>query len=150
MEADGPKTLYALAKGEYSDYQVLAVFDDEKTADEIKALANGGERYGEYDVEEMPYYEYGTKPKRSSWYVSAVKVKTDGSLDHEDTVLLTQWPWDFRHPEPGNTVAHPNHGIRDVEYRVTAAHPKKSMAEKRASDKAAKLAAELIEKKEED
>jgi hypothetical protein len=139
------KTLYALAKGEYSDYQVLAVFDSEETANEVASLANAGETIDPYDVEEISYYEHGTKPERTSRYEARTFVNSDGTLTHEGTTLRTVWPWDFQYPELGKTIV-----IDFVsEHRVVSAHRSKAMAEKRASDKAAKIAAELIEKKEE-
>lgn len=60
----GMKTYHAVAKGEYSDYSVLAVFDDLKTAEQWRDDFNKTEdrTYDEASIEDITFITKDTKP----------------------------------------------------------------------------------------
>ena len=84
----GFKKIWVVEQGSYSDYRVLAVFEDEATA---RAWANAinadGGRYGEEaEVSEMDLVTKGTKPEKVTTYRVYATLWDDGTVEDADNL----------------------------------------------------------------
>lgn len=85
------KTAYVVTEGSYSDYHVLAVFEDEADADKWVQLYNQGERWEDARVEEFTFFEKGKMPERVRFVSLWAEVKEDGSVDERDASWKEKW-----------------------------------------------------------
>jgi hypothetical protein len=86
------KTIYAVSSGEYSDYSVRGVFEDEATAKAWADAMNSGEsRYEQYRVESFTFIPAGTAPFKVTEYQKTAQLNDDGTVTAEREWDTTHW-----------------------------------------------------------
>lgn len=77
-------TIYAVSSGEYSDYSVNGVCEDEATAKAwAKAMNDGNERYEEFRAESFTFIPAGTAPFKVTEYQQTATLNDDGTVTAE-------------------------------------------------------------------
>lgn len=143
-DAQAPRTIWAVSSGEYSSWNVNALFERREDAD--AAVAAG---FGE-DVQEYPLYPAGTVPTRIDYWAAAAEVTAKGSLIIENSFkgiwVRPQVEWTGRgfvlprRPRVQLSLTH----MGRTHVSVEAASQEEAL--KACSDAVAKLRAEAIER----
>jgi hypothetical protein len=87
------KTVFAVSSGSYSDYSVLAVFEDEKTADVwAKAISDREDSYNtDARVERMTFVPSGAKPEIVTEFFQHVELPDGGEPQYGELRSLQSY-----------------------------------------------------------
>ena len=85
--------MYAISKGSYSDYRVLAVCDSKKTAKALAARYNATEHYSETYVETILYVD-NPDVQRVETLDLSITIWDDGSETDDHISYRVEWPFD--------------------------------------------------------
>lgn len=95
------KSMFCVSRGSYSDYRVLAVFEDEADANAWAAAMSGSGSYDEPQVEEMILVEKGEAPRRVTTYRRSIEFWDNGKIDDQGIHSHTDWAIDsYEGPPP--------------------------------------------------
>ncbi len=141
---EGPRIVYAVTDGEYSDFRYKAIFEDRADADQARANGLG------YDVQEIRYYPKGAAPPTmvTVWKAGA-EVDPDGSFwcgaAHPRVYGSDRlWTSDTHLPDLSRPVVNA-HGSTSGRTYIRVAAATEEAALKACSDRTAKLRAEILE-----
>lgn len=97
------RTCWAITRGSYSDYRVLAVFASRADAEAAIARAKGAvdSFLAAESVEEMSFYEEGVEPVLLTVYERQVEVWDDGTVSSERRTVREEWDYDPLYDLPG-------------------------------------------------
>lgn len=85
------KTIFAVSRGSYSDYRVLAVFEDEADAKAWAAAMSVDGGYDHPEVEEFCLVVKGTSPYMVTTYYRSITFWDDGVIEDCGVHSSTDW-----------------------------------------------------------
>lgn len=88
-----PRMIYVVSEGVYSDYHVVAMFEDKSLAEGYAQIRSRDRGYDDAEVEEWPLLT--AMPKKVTTYQHSASVYLDGSV-REDR-RWTSEEWDHEH-----------------------------------------------------
>lgn len=136
------KTIYAVASGEYSDYGIVALFDERPDAEALVAEMNLTRPIDPAFIQEFPLYAAGDRSlRRRHYFVGHVFVTAEGAIDGEpeiwaNDVLADKFP---RHPAA--QVTRTGQGM----WRIVKQGSDTTRVRKALREKAAWVATEIVE-----
>lgn len=88
------KEVYAVSRGEYSDYSVMCVCEDEATATRFRDAYNGGDDCGDARIETMLLFVRDEQPRRETTHRAEVVLYDDGTVGTRKEWSYSQWQFD--------------------------------------------------------
>jgi len=89
------RTVWAVTRGSYSDYKVLAIFAANADAERHLATASASGIWNRAEsVEQFDFYDEGEQPELITWYERSAVILDDGSATHENESVQTDWDYD--------------------------------------------------------
>jgi hypothetical protein len=88
------KTVYAVSRGEYSDYSVMCVCEDEATAIRFRDAYNGGSDCGGARIETMRLFGAGEQPRRITTHRSSATLHDNGGVSDVKYWANSSWQFD--------------------------------------------------------
>lgn len=90
-------TVAALAKGSYSTYEVICLFEDPADAERVAAELNGPGPFSEFYVQQLPVMPAGHTPGRVTVYSATVtSAAVDGRTELKAYEYRQAWEWERR------------------------------------------------------
>lgn len=90
----GPKIVWAVTSGSYSDYRVRALFEDEATAKSVVATQKDHYDWSLDGIEGLVFYPAGEVPSQVPCHYMQVEIWDDGHLSNERAESQNRWDWD--------------------------------------------------------
>jgi hypothetical protein len=84
------KILYLVSCGSYSDYRVVAIFDDQELAEKLRAITEDANDLEEYELNPLKV------ELQNGWKVYRVEMLKDGTVQNVNTVPYNEYEFGLR------------------------------------------------------
>lgn len=105
------KDIWAVSTGSYSDYSVLALFEDEADAQAAVDECNAKESYRDARVESFYFYPSGTRPHYEKIFHRSVNISNDGTVDNHQEGDYYSWDMGYKENRPFAAIPRRNNGV---------------------------------------
>jgi hypothetical protein len=95
MRASDFKQMHVMSSGEYSDYCVNAIFEDEADAQAWAAAMNARSKYAQAQVELLPVIPKGAKPTVETRWTVQIELYPDGRVENRGPYHEDKWGFEY-------------------------------------------------------